>query len=64
MEATTDLFINLIQNNRIIYDKSLKEFKNTRKKEEVWQNIANQSRMTGNVFVCLKCRNSSTNQNF
>ncbi|XP_037045773.1 uncharacterized protein LOC119081133 [Bradysia coprophila] len=46
MEATTDLFINLIQNNRIIYDKSMKEFKNTRKKEEVWQNIANQSRMT------------------
>lgn len=51
MEATTDLFINLIQNNRIIYDKSLKDFKNTRKKEDVWLKIANQSRMTGIAFV-------------
>lgn len=51
MEATTDLFINLIQNNRIIYDKSLKDFKNTRKKEEAWQNVAIQSRMSGNIFV-------------
>lgn len=56
MEATTDLFINLIQNNRMIYDKSMKDFKNTRKKEEVWQNIAKQSRMSGKVFVHDNCQ--------
>lgn len=50
MEATTDLFINLIQNNRILYDKSLKDYKNTRKKDEAWQIIATQSRMTGNFI--------------
>jgi hypothetical protein len=50
MEATTDLFINVIQNHRIIYDKSLKDFKNTRKKDEAWKNIANQCRMDG-IFV-------------
>lgn len=50
MEASTDLFINLIQNNRILYDKSLKDFKNTRKKEEAWKNIAEQSRMSGNFI--------------
>ncbi len=54
MEASTDLFINLIQNNRILYDKSLKDFKNTRKKEEVWQKIATDSRMSGNYIKINK----------
>lgn len=47
MEASTDLFINLIQNNRILYDKSLKDFKNVKKKDEAWQKVADVSRMTG-----------------
>lgn len=54
MEASTDFFINLIQNQRIIYDKSLKEFKNTRKKDEAWQNIAAQSGMIGNSVEAKK----------
>lgn len=51
MEASTDFFINLIQNSRIIYDKSLKDFKNTRKKDQAWAVIANQSKMTGNSQI-------------
>lgn len=50
MEVSMDLFINLIQNSRIIYDKTLKDFKNIRKKEEAWTHIATQSRMTGNFI--------------
>lgn len=53
MEASTDLFINLIQNNPILFDKTLKDFKNTRKKEEIWANVANQSNMTGNSIYKL-----------
>lgn len=49
--STTDLFINLIQNHRVVYDKSLKDFKNTRKKDEAWASIANQSRMNGNFTL-------------
>lgn len=52
MEATTDLFINIIQNNRIVYDRKSKDFKNNRKKNETWLIIAKQSRMSGALFVC------------
>lgn len=58
--ATLDLFINVIQNHPIVYDKTLKDFKNTRKKEEAWVNIANQSRMTGNdIFILINCKDNS-----
>lgn len=40
MEASTDHFIILVQLNRIIYDKTLKDFKNAIKKEEAWTRVA------------------------
>lgn len=51
MTATNDLFNNLIQNNPIVFDESLKNFKNIRKKDEAWVKIAEQ-RMTGNYTFC------------
>lgn len=61
MEASTDLFINLIQNNRILYDKTLKDFKNTIKKDEAWKIIAAQSRMSG--ILVKKSKKSSKSNN-
>lgn len=51
MAASTDLFINLIQNHPIVYDKSLKDFKNIRKKDDAWEDIAHQSRMDGKDVI-------------
>lgn len=51
MEASTDLFINVIQNNPIVFDKASKDFKNTIKKDQAWVIIADQSRMTGNLKI-------------
>lgn len=50
MEATTDLFINIIRNHRIIYDATSKDFKNINKKDDEWEKIAAESRMNGNLF--------------
>lgn len=50
MEASTDFFISLIECNRIIYDKSSKDFKNVVKKDEAWSRIAKNSRMTGKTI--------------
>lgn len=47
MEATTDLFINIIRNHRIIYDTTSKDFKHIYKKEDEWAKIALESRMSG-----------------
>lgn len=48
--VSNDLFINLIQNNPIIYDKKSKDFKNTLKKDRVWNTIAQESFMTGKLL--------------
>lgn len=50
-EASTDYFITLVECNRIIYDKSSKDFKNIPKKEEAWARIALNSKMTGKTTV-------------
>lgn len=47
MEASTDLFINIIRNHRIIYDTRSKDFKNIHKKEDAWVEIAEESGMNG-----------------
>lgn len=49
MEAPTELFITLIEVNRIIYDKSSNDFKNVRKKDEAWERVARNSHMTGKI---------------
>lgn len=48
MEASTDLFINIIRNHRILYDTKSKDFKNINKKENVWAKIAEETGMDGN----------------
>ncbi len=50
MEASTDLFINIIRNHRIIYDTKSKDFKNVHKKEDEWIEIARESRMSGKHY--------------
>lgn len=54
MEATTDLFINIIRNHRIIYDTRSKDFKNVLKKEDEWILIAQESRMSGKKYISEK----------
>ncbi len=50
MEASTDYFITLVECNRILYDKSSKDFKNAAKKEAAWVRIANNSGMSGKTL--------------
>lgn len=59
MEATTDLFINIIRNHRIIYDTRSKDFKNIHKKEDEWILIAGESRMSGNELYFRKLLRSN-----
>lgn len=47
MEASTDYFISLIECNRVLYDKSSKDFKNVVKKDEAWARIARNTKSTG-----------------
>lgn len=54
MEATTDLFINIIRNHRIIYDTRSKDFKNVLRKEDEWILIAQESRMSGKKYISEK----------
>lgn len=49
MEVSTCYFISLVECNRILYNKTLKDFKNVKKKEEAWSRIAKLSNSTGKI---------------
>lgn len=49
--VTEEYFISLVETNRLLWDKSHKEYRNSKLKEKIWADIGNDCNLSGMLFL-------------